>query len=66
MLLSALSLCAGPIDFLSNPVSAGKALLAEDGFRVAEIAGTANFSPELRLPVQLVYDSTREKSGLFG
>lgn len=66
VLLSALSLCAGPIDFLSKPVSAGKALLAEDGFRVAEIAGTANFSPELRLPVQLVYDSTREKSGLFG
>lgn len=61
-----LSLLADGLNFLAKPLSAGKALLAENGFQVTRSLGTANFSPEIRLPVQLIYNSAREKSGLFG
>ena len=47
-------------------MSAGKASLAENSYQVKQLLDTANFSPEMRLPVQLIYDSQREKSGLFG
>ena len=57
---------AGPVQFLSKPMSAGKALLAENAYSISRLLDTANFSPELKLPVQLVYNSSVEKSGLFG
>ncbi|MCQ2404048.1 MAG: hypothetical protein MJ202_10025, partial [Lentisphaeria bacterium] len=53
-------------DFAAKQMLAGKANLLNDGFTVSRPLGTANFSPELRLPVQLVYDSTVDGSGLFG
>ena len=61
-----LAACAGPVQFLSKPMSAGKALLAENAYSISRLLDTANFSPELKLPVQLVYNSSVEKSGLFG
>ena len=57
---------AGPEQFLSKPMSAGKASLAENAYSISRLLDTANFSPELKLPVQLVYNSSVEKSGLFG
>lgn len=54
------------VNFLSRPLSAGKASLTENGFLISRTLGTANFSPELRLPVQLVYESASDKSGIFG
>ena len=57
---------AGPVQFLSKPMSAGKASLAENAYSISRLLDTANFSPELKLPVQLVYNSSVEKSGLFG
>ena len=69
LLFSALlsfSLFADSVNFYSKPMSAGKALLAENAYSISRLLDTANFSPELKLPVQLVYNSSIEKSGLFG
>lgn len=69
-LLVAFSLCAvfaaENVNFLSKPLTAGRASLTENGFIVSRTVGTANFSPELRLPIQLVYNSASEKTGMFG
>ena len=54
------------VDFLSKPLTAGKASLTENGFIVSQLLGTANFSPDLRFPVQLTYNSASEKTGIFG
>ena len=59
-------LFADSVNFISKPMSAGKASLAENAYSVSRLLDTANFSPELKLPVQLVYNSSVEKSGLFG
>ena len=53
-------------DFRHRPLLAGRASLADDGFVVRRELGVANFSPELRLPVELVYESSSERTGLFG
>ncbi len=53
-------------DFRFRPLLAGKASLAEPGFVVRRELGVANFAPELRLPVELVYRSSSETSGAFG
>lgn len=54
------------LNFLSKPLSAGKASLTENGFYLDRVLGIANFSPDLRLPVQLFYKSTSESTGMFG
>ena len=64
--LLSFSLFADSVNFLSKPMSAGKASLAENAYSISRTLDTANFSPELKLPVQLVYNSSVEKSGLFG
>ena len=64
--LLSFSLFADSVNFISKPMSAGKASLAENAYSISRLLGTANFSPELKLPVQLVYNSSIEKSGLFG
>ena len=53
-------------DFRYRPVLTGKALLTETGFVVKRELGVANFAPEMRMPVELVYRSTNEKFGAFG
>ena len=60
------SLAAGRVDFAMRRMLAGKASLTESGFVVSRSFGTANFSPELRCPVELVYESASEKTGIFG
>ena len=60
------SLFADSVNFISKPMSVGKASLAENAYSISRLLDTANFSPELKLPVQLVYSSSVEKSGLFG
>ena len=68
LLFSALlsfSLFTDSLNVLSNPMSTGKALLVENAYSNARLLDTANFSPELKFPVQLVYKSSVEKSGLF-
>lgn len=57
---------AAPLNFHVQPMTAGKASLAENAFIVPRLLDTANFSPELRLPIQLIYDSSVEKTGAFG
>ena len=64
--LLSFSLFADAVNFISKPMSAGKASLAENAYSISRLLDTANFSPELKLPVQLVYNSSVEKSGLFG
>ena len=64
--LLSFSLFADSVNFISKPMSAGKASLAENGYSISRLLDVANFSPELKLPVQLVYNSSVEKSGLFG
>ena len=64
--LLSFSLFADSVNFISKPMSAGKASLVENAYLIYRLLDTANFSPELKLPVQLVYNSSVEKSGLFG
>ena len=52
--------------FAFRPLLAGRASLTERGFVETRALGTANFAPELKLPVELVYRSASEASGLFG
>ena len=63
----AVSASAGEsVSFASRRMLAGKAAIADGGYVVSREIGTANLSPELRLPVELVYDSANEKTGIFG
>ncbi len=50
----------------ARPLQAGRASLAAEGFTLQRTFGAANFTPELAWPVDLVYDSSSEKTGLFG
>ena len=54
------------VNFLSKPLTAGKASLTENSFFLPQFLGTANFSPDLRFPIQLIYNSASEKTGIFG
>ena len=54
------------VSFQFRPLLAGKASLTESGFVETRALGTASFAPELRMPVELVYRSASEESGLFG
>ena len=70
VLVSALTFCSvwatEKISFTAKPISAGRASLTEDGFRVTRNLGTANATPELAYPVELTYESFSERTGLFG
>ena len=57
---------AQQLDFIQNKNSAGKASLTSDAYYVNFILATATFSPELRLPVQIFYDSSVKEEGLVG
>ncbi len=54
------------LNWKSRAMTAGKASLTSDSYRVVRELGAPNFSPELRFPLQLVYDSSANKNGLFG
>lgn len=65
-LLSAGGLAAEQVSFARKPLTAGRASLTENGFIVSSSLGTASFSPDLRYPIQLIYQSASEKTGIFG
>ena len=54
------------VDFRTRPRLAGKALLGAPGFVVSRELGVANFAPEMRIPIEIIYKSANEKSGAFG
>ena len=66
MFASAILTNAQQLNFIQNKNSAGKASLTSDAYYANFVLGTANFSPELRLPVQLFYDSSVKEEGLIG
>ena len=66
IIFSLLSVNAQQIEFIQNKNSAGKASLTSDAYYSSFTIGTANFSPELRLPVQIFYDSSVKEDGLVG
>ena len=45
---------------------AGRASLTDGGFVETRVIGIASFAPELRLPVEFVYRSASESSGMLG
>jgi len=53
------------LNWKSRAITAGKASLTSNSYRVVRNLGAPNFSPELRFPLQLVYDSGANKNGLF-
>ena len=54
------------LSFRLAPLSVGKALLSDNAYFVKRELGKANFSPDLRYPVQLIYRSNSTNAGLFG
>ena len=69
-LLSALAFTSGllgqQVNFIQSKNSASKASLTSDAYYTNFVLGTANFSPELRMPVQIFYDSSCKEEGLVG
>jgi hypothetical protein len=63
---SAQSLFSKTVSFSHQPLLAGKASLTDNGFEVKRTLGTAVFAPELMMPIELVYSSSSENSGVFG
>ena len=59
------SLFAGGVDFASRQMLAGRAKLAGEGYVEKRPLGVARMAPELTMPVELVYDSEPEKTGLY-
>lgn len=66
LLLPTSSARADAPDFRFRPLLAGKASLTEPGFVVRRELGVAALAPELRIPIELVYESSSEASGAFG
>ena len=65
--VSALTAMGGnALSFAGNPMLAGRASLTENGFVVTRTMGVANFSPDFQIPVQVTYESSSERKGIFG
>ena len=60
------TVAAERVDFSSRPLLAGRASLVEPGYVERHSLGVARLSPELAMPIELVYDSSSEKTGAFG
>lgn len=65
-ILNILNIFAGQIDFYQNKNSAAKASLTSHSYYSTFTIGIANFSSELRLPLQMFYDSALKDEGLLG
>ena len=61
-----LALFGETLPFGHRPILAGMASLTSPGFEVTRTLGEVALAPELRLPIELVYDSSSESSGIFG
>ena len=60
------TVAAERVDFSNRPLLAGRASLTEVGYVESRSLGVARLSPELTMPVELVYESSSEKTGVFG
>ena len=60
------SVAAERVDFTSRPLLAGRASLTEVGYVESRSLGVARLSPELTMPIELVYGSSSDKTGAFG
>jgi len=60
------SFAAERVDFTHRPLLAGRASLTESGYVESRSFGVARLSPELAMPIELVYESSSEKTGAFG
>ena len=60
------SVAAERVDFTHRPLLAGRASLTETGYVESRSFGVVRMSPELAIPVELVYESSSEKTGAFG
>ena len=60
------SVAAERVDFSNRPLLAGRASLTEVGYVERRSLGVARLSPELTVPIELVYESSSEKTGAFG
>ena len=60
------TVAAERVDFTNRPLLAGRASLTETGYVESRSLGVARLSPELAIPVELVYESSSEKTGAFG
>ncbi len=60
------TLGAEHVGFTYRPIVAGRASLAETGYVEKRSFGVARLSPEMTIPVELVYESSSEKTGAFG
>ena len=54
------------VDFSHSPLTAGRASLTETGYVESRSLGVARMAPELTMPIELVYESSSEKTGAFG
>lgn len=66
LFISSGAVFAQQINFFQEKNSAAKASLTSDSYYLSFTLGTANFSPELRLPIQIFYDSAIKSDGLVG
>ena len=57
---------AESVDFSNRPLTAGRASLTETGYVEQRTIGVARMAPELTMPIELVYESSSEKTGAFG
>ena len=57
------TVAAERVDFSHRPLTAGRASLTETGYVESRTLGVARLSPELAMPIELVYDSSSEKTG---
>lgn len=64
LIISSLNIFAGQIDFYQNKNSVAKASLTSHSYNSTFTIGIANFSSELRLPLQMFYDSALKDEGL--
>ena len=60
------TVAAERVDFSNRPLLAGRASLTDAGYIEHRTLGVARLSPELTIPVELVYESSSEKTGVFG
>ncbi len=65
-LFAVATFAAERVDFASKRLLAGRASLTETGYIEQRTLGVARLSPELTMPVELVYESSSEKTGTFG
>ena len=65
-LASFASVAAERVDFSHSPLTAGRASLTETGYVEQRTIGVARMAPELTMPIELVYESSSEKTGAFG